>query len=100
MVGFRIALTIRIVEPPRIVTRAKRRHHITITAELARSLRASRRAPYRRMRLLPRPRPDIHVPVMKVLTLPVERRVMAGQRFHDEIMRFPEPVRLKNRIHV
>ena len=42
------------------------------------------------MRLLPGPRPDVHVPVGEVLALPAERAVLMGQGLEDEIDRFPE----------
>ena len=42
------------------------------------------------MRLLPRPRPDVHLAIMEMLAIPVERAIVAGHRLNDEIVRLPE----------
>ena len=44
------------------------------------------------MRLLPGPRPDVHVAVREVLALPAERPLAMGQRLDDQVDRLPEPV--------
>ena len=42
------------------------------------------------MRPLIARRPDVRVAMREVLALPTERAVMAGQRLHDQVDRFPE----------
>jgi hypothetical protein len=69
-------------------------------AQHARVGLAGGRAPDRRMRLLPRPRPDVHLPVVEELALPVERPVMGGHRLDDEIVRVPEAVHYADRVLV
>src|SRR5205823_9105726 len=51
---------------------------------LHRAAGAADRHPYRRMRLLPRPRPDIDLTVMEMGALPVERAVMARHCLQDQ----------------
>ena len=52
------------------------------------------------MRLLPHPRPDVHLPVLKKLALPVEHLVVGGHRLEDEIVRLPEALHQLGRIAV
>ena len=47
--------------------------------------------PYRRGRLLDRPRPDVDVAVVEILAFPVERPIRGGQCFQDQVVRFPIP---------
>ena len=44
------------------------------------------------MRLLVRPRPDVHLSMVEVLALPVEGAVVARPRLHDQVVGFPEPL--------
>src|SRR5205823_4636481 len=87
-----VALAIGIVERPRVVAGAERRHDIAALAQHAGVVAAAGGAPDRWMRLLPRPRPDVHLPIMEELAFPVERGVVARHRLDDEIVRLPEPV--------
>src|SRR5260221_11796713 len=46
--------------------------------------------PHWRMGLLIRTGPDIHLTMVKVFSLPVKRPVVAGPRFQNEVVGFPE----------
>ncbi len=52
------------------------------------------------MRLLPRARPDIDVPMRKMLALPAKRPLLMGQRFGNEIDRFPKALNIAHRVGV
>ena len=52
------------------------------------------------MRLLPHPRPDIDVPVLKEFAVPIEVFVVGGHRLENEIVRLPEAVHQLGRIAV
>ena len=52
------------------------------------------------MRLLPRARPDVHVPVRVVLALPTERPLLKGQRLGDEIDRLPVALNIRHRVGI
>src|SRR5262249_39273789 len=69
-------------------------------AEDARIALAAGGAPNRRVGLLPRQRPDIHVPIVEVLALPVERLVMARHRLDNKVMGLPKAVHYADRILV
>ena len=69
-------------------------------ADLARRLRIARRRPQPRMRLLPRSRPDVDVPVRVVLALPAERPRLMRQRLPDEIDRLPVAFDVVDRVRV
>ena len=45
--------------------------------------------PDRRVRLLDRPRPDIHRAILEKFAFPGERAVMRGQRLQDQVVRLP-----------
>src|SRR2546425_9278070 len=63
---------------------------VALLADGPRTARAQRGDPDRRVRLLVRPRPDVHLPVVEVLALPVEGAVVARPRLHDQIVGLPE----------
>ena len=52
------------------------------------------------MRLLPRARPDVHVPVRVVLALPTERSLLKGQCLGDEIDRLPVAFNIRHRVGI
>ena len=56
--------------------------------------------PDRRMRLLPHARPDVDLPVVEILALPVEQLVVRRHRLDDEIERLPEAVHDRDRVLV
>ncbi len=85
-----IGVAIGLVERLRRIAGAERRHGIAALAEALRVVLAAGRAPDRRMRLLIRPRPDVHLAIMEILALPIERPVMRRHRLDDEVERFPE----------
>ncbi len=49
------------------------------------------------MRLLVGPRPDVDVAVLEELALPAEGSVMRRERLQDEVVRFPEAIRMAHR---
>ena len=63
---------------------------VALLADGPRTARAERGDPDRRVRLLVRPWPDVHLPVVEVLALPVEGAVVARPRLHDQIVGLPE----------
>ena len=67
----------------------QRAHHVSALGGKLAGIDAHPGHPYRRRRLLDRPRPDVDVSVVEVLALPVEWPVGGGQRLQDEIMRLP-----------
>ena len=44
--------------------------------------------------------PDVHVPIVEILALPIDRPVVAGHRLEDQVMGFPEPVHHAHRIGI
>src|SRR5215211_4104784 len=93
-----ISLAVGIEYWTRVVAGAERRHHITFLTQHPRLRAIAGRAPHRRMRLLIRPRPDVHLTIMKVLPFPIEWRVMARHGFEDEVVRLPKTLHEKHRI--
>ena len=63
---------------------------VALLADLPRAARAQRGDPDRGMGLLVGPRPDVHLAMVEVLALPVERAVVARPRFHDQVVGLPE----------
>src|SRR6202012_515902 len=60
-------------------TQNQRIHHAA-PSQFGRGLRITGRSPHRRMRTLIAWRPDVHVAMGEMLTLPTERTIVAGQR--------------------
>ncbi len=56
--------------------------------------------PHARMRLLPRARPNVDVPVGKMLALPTKRSLLVGESFGDQVNRFPKAFNVDNRVGV
>ena len=82
------------------VARVQRRDDIALAGDALGGAGARYRHPDRRMRLLPGARPDIHLAVVVVPALPVERPVMGRHRLDDEVMRLPEALLEFGRIGV
>ena len=58
-------------------------------ADLGSGLGIAGGRPHPRVRLLPRPRPDVHVAMREVLAFPAERSVVVAERLLDQIDGFP-----------
>src|SRR2546429_4067354 len=87
-----VALPVGVVERAGGVATAERGHDVALSPEQPGLIAVPGGGPNRRLRLLHGPRPDVHLPVMKILAFPIERLVMARHRLDDEVVRFPEAV--------
>ena len=56
--------------------------------------------PHGWVRLLPRPRPHVDVPVCEISAFPAEWPILLRQRFLDEVDRFPETGHVSDRVCV
>ena len=60
----------------------------------------TRGGPHARMGLLPGPRPDVDVPMRKMLALPAKRTFLVGQGFGNEINGFPKAFNIDDRVGI
>src|SRR2546425_8831892 len=65
-------------------------YHVPLLADISGAGRTQGSDPDWRMRLLVRPRPDIHLPVMEVLPFPVEGTIVTGPGLQDQIVGLPK----------
>ena len=88
--GLRARLAIRTPGPLRAVRPAEHQHvDHAAAADLGGRVGITGGRPQPRVRLLPRPRPDVDVPVREVFPLPGKRPVLMRQRLSDQIDGFP-----------
>src|SRR2546425_875391 len=65
-------------------------YHVTLLADISGAGRTQGSDPDWRMRLLVRPRPDIHLPVVEVLPFPVEGTIVTGPGLQDQVVASPD----------
>src|SRR2546425_7505402 len=65
-------------------------YHVTLLADISGAGRTQSSDPDGRMRLLVRPRPDIHLPVVEVLPFPVEGTIVTGPGLQDQVVGLPK----------
>ena len=92
-----LSILARQTKRARVVAGTQSRNHVSTLAEDARIALAAGGAPDRRVRLLPGARPDVHMAIVEVFTLPVERLVMTRHRLHNKVVGFPKAVHYADR---
>src|ERR1700751_406884 len=85
-----VSLAIDVVQRARVIAGTQRRNDVSALAEDARIVLAAGRAPDRGVRLLPGARPAVHMAIVEVFALPVERLVMARHRLHHKVIGPPK----------
>src|SRR5262249_62349681 len=85
-----VSLAVDVVQRARVVASTQRCDDVSTLAEDTRIALAAGRAPNRWMQLLPRARPDVHLPIVEVFAFPIKRLVMARHSIDYEIVSRPK----------